>query len=352
MLKKNNKIVIIIFIILVFFSVNVYGQDSGEGIYTSPASFLDIPIGTMNIGMGGSYIAVANGAETIFLNPAGLLRLNYPYISLSGDIGSVLLDGNFTGYFSLAIPPSESGRIGIGIGVMGTLSYDNVPSYDTSGNTSGENVRNYNLAPYISFALRQSIVDTGGGIGVSIKGIYSEIDSVSGYGAGIDLGVLANLAAFSFGVTIKDLFTFVKFSNRDYIEIKSPIAILGAAYQNISLEDNQTTMSISVELEKPLFNNDFEFSIGGFFRVWKYSGVKDDGNEININNIIDNIEDDEEEREFSTALYLMGGYNFKTLSLGLSFTLAPLNLKLDVATRFPTIPGEFFSLYSSIEVHF
>jgi hypothetical protein len=351
MIKKNITLCVFIIIsILLIFNVNGFAQEENEGTDTSPASFLDLPIGTRNISMGGAFIAIADCAETIFLNPAGLLRLNYPYISMSGDLGSVLYDGMFTGYLAFALPPSENGRLGFGLGVMGTMSYENVPSYDPSGNSSGDNVRNYNIAPYISLALRQSIVDSGGGIGISIKGIYSEIDSVSGYGAGIDLGVLANLAAFSFGLTIKDLFTFVKYKNRDYIEIKSPVAILAAAYRNVSLEDDQTTMVISIEIKKPLLNNEFDFSIGGYYRLWNYVGVTDDN--INIDNIINDIDDEEKNGEFGTALYLLGGYNFKTLSLGLSFTWALLNMKLDVATKFPTTPEEYFSLYSTLEFHF
>jgi hypothetical protein len=346
---KLNKIVLLCLLLLLVLSVtNLYADDTGTS--TSPGAFLNMPIGTNAIAMGGTYVAIAEGSESIFHNPAGLLKIKFPFLTLNGDILGIVFDGTFNGYASFAMPPSETGKIGWGVGVRTSIAYDAFDEYDPSGNPLSENISNFTIVPQLSLAIRQSLVNSGDGIGITLKGIFSRLNDTNGFGGGIDVGVLSNIAMFTFGIKLQDLFTVIKYTNRD-LEFVSPRAILGIAYKNIGIETKKTTMAISLQIDKALLHNGFTFSLGGMFQVWEYNKVSDDDVE-NIDNIIGNLEDEEEEGKFGTALYILGGYNFRTLSLGLTFTLDPINMKLDVATQFPTKQGETFSLYTTLEFHF
>jgi len=131
MMKKI--ILLLTLLLLVFTSGNVFAQ---SGTITSPFAFLEIPIGTSNIAMGGTYVAIADSAETMFLNPGGLVKLNFPYISFYGDISGLIFNGNFDGYFAFVLPPLSEKSVfgGFGIGAIANINYDNIIEYDASGN--------------------------------------------------------------------------------------------------------------------------------------------------------------------------------------------------------------------------
>ncbi len=46
------------------------------------AGFDDFPVGARSLAMGGTYVALANTAEAIFLNPGGLSQITGVEISL------------------------------------------------------------------------------------------------------------------------------------------------------------------------------------------------------------------------------------------------------------------------------
>lgn len=347
-MKLNRIIFCLVLLLFAFLVTDLYADDTGTS--TSPGAVLNMPIGTNSIAMGGTYVAIAEGSESIFHNPAGILKLKFPYATLSGNILGIVFDGTFNGYASFAMPPSETGKIGWGFGVRTSIGFDAFDGYDTIGNPLSENISNFTIAPQVSLAIKQSLVNSEDGIGITLKGIFSKLNDTTGFGGGIDIGVLSNIAMFTFGVKLQDLLTVIKYSNRD-IEFVGPRAILGIAYKNVNIETKRTTMAISLEIDKALLDSGFVFSLGGTFQVWEYKKV-DNSNVDNIDNIIGNLDDDEENSKFGTALYILGGYDFRTLSLGLTFTLDPINMKLDLATQFPTKQGETFSLYTTLEFHF
>ena len=74
---------------------------------------MDLSVGARSLGMGKAYVAVAEDAETVFMNPAGLgtvssLKLSSMYTSFLGDINYVVLAG--------AYPlDNNSGTVGVGV---------------------------------------------------------------------------------------------------------------------------------------------------------------------------------------------------------------------------------------------
>lgn len=345
--KSYLKSIFIVIAVLLLFSVPAFSQD---GVSTSPADFLNIDIGAKSIGMGGAYSSVADTAETIFLNPAGIINMNMPFLSTHAGIQ---FDGTYSAALAFAMPPKEGSKFGFGIGIMGFAGITDINGYDATGNPTGNNISNYFFAPYVTFAFKQSLIGSGDGIGFSIKALISNTGSINGFGGGLDVGFLTKIAVINLGLTIKDLFTIIKFPNRDYIEFVSPRIILGASFETTNQEDKLDDFVISIEMDKALLNPEFSFSIGTLFRIWKYKKPIENNEEIDdIDDLIGDVDEEEASNMFGTNLYILAGYDFKTLSFGLSFTLAPINMKLDIATQFPTKQGEYFTLYTNLEFHF
>ena len=74
---------------------------------------MDLSVGARAMGMGRAYVAVAEDAETVFINPAGLgtvssLKLGSMYRSLLDDVNYTVLSGAYP-------MDNDSGTLGAGI---------------------------------------------------------------------------------------------------------------------------------------------------------------------------------------------------------------------------------------------
>ena len=110
MLKKYLLIFIIIFIPLTSSnSQTTIGKFAGE--------FLAIGVGGRALGMGGAFTALANDVTAGYYNPAGLIHLNYPQISIMHDARF----GNLVNYdyAAGAIPYGKDMTFGLSIRRLG-----------------------------------------------------------------------------------------------------------------------------------------------------------------------------------------------------------------------------------------
>jgi long-subunit fatty acid transport protein len=110
-------------ILLYVAAVAVAATAAGQPIVTVEFS-LSNP-GARSMGFGGAFVALADDATAAFANPAGLVQLVRPEVSLEGR------------YWSYSTPYTQGGRVtgapsGIGIDNVAGLRTE-VSSYDTSG---------------------------------------------------------------------------------------------------------------------------------------------------------------------------------------------------------------------------
>jgi hypothetical protein len=153
-----------------------------------------IGVGARPLGMGKAYVAVAEGAETLFFNPAGLgqqkgVKLTSMYTSLVSDVNYVMVGGVY---------PNAAGNSAFGVGLISSNVSD-IDLYDSSGTSLGSGTWNNNV-----FVL--SYGTDFGSIG-GIKGIkvgadlkyYSSggtgtasIESAAGSGFDADIGLLCS----------------------------------------------------------------------------------------------------------------------------------------------------------------
>ncbi|OGC40368.1 hypothetical protein A2438_03765 [candidate division WOR-1 bacterium RIFOXYC2_FULL_46_14] len=154
---------------------------------TTATDPLRIGVGARTLGMGRAYTAVAEDAETVFTNPAGLggiksLKLTSMYTSLLGDVNYVVFGG--------AYPLNANSAIGAGIV---TSNVGAIPLYDSSQASIGS--ANWsNNAIFASYGI--ALPDGKTKLGASAK-YYSQgasgattAEGTNGSALGLDAGAL------------------------------------------------------------------------------------------------------------------------------------------------------------------
>ena len=112
--------ILIAFLFAILFSIpslnaqTVFAKYAGE--------FMAIGVGGRALGMGGTFVGVANDVTSGYYNPAGLANINYPQLSLmhSEQFGDLV---NYD-YAAVAIPFQED--LSFGLSVM-RLGIDGIP---------------------------------------------------------------------------------------------------------------------------------------------------------------------------------------------------------------------------------
>ncbi len=103
------------FLVQIALAVSIFWQNTNAGLE-------DLPVGARSIGMGATYVALANTADAIFLNPGGLSQLNGAEISVFYQRPFGLPDLNF-GMVAASFA-FRSHRLGIGFLQFGNRLYN------------------------------------------------------------------------------------------------------------------------------------------------------------------------------------------------------------------------------------
>jgi len=198
---KKHFIFLLIFFIFVLFHSFVYAQ-----------SVLDRPThigyGARPIGMGKAFVALADDANAIFMNPAGLGKLKS--FKFTGMVGS-FQGAEEVGYYTLGFAGP-----GIGIGLVGT-TFPSLPNSPITGNglpsftpfytdyTGGLAVIAFGGQPFTGFSL-----------GIGAKIYYQQLtddagisETAQGSGLDLDVGIIIDPVPWgSIGVTATNVIEF------------------------------------------------------------------------------------------------------------------------------------------------
>ena len=175
---------------------------SAGGPGTGAANFLKIPVGARETSLGGAFTAVADNANAVYYNPAGLGLLRNPEISFTQNN---FVEGISQQWLSAAYP-YKTGVFGLGINYLSVPAFD---SYDNSDNRTGS-VSADDMAVYLSWGGSQ-LVDykflRSISYGAGVKYISEKLDTEKGTGYGLDLGCLATSAVenLRFGFSIENV---------------------------------------------------------------------------------------------------------------------------------------------------
>ena len=152
---------------------------TATGVGTGGAEFLTIEQGARALGMGGAFAAVADDANSLWWNPAGLGRAQFSEASLSH---TAYIDDVTTEYFGYVRPYAPMG------GAFGaSLTYLSVPGVegtDAAGNSAGTLKTNgYVGSASVGFHVSPSLT-----VGATGKYVSQTLGSVSGSGVAADVG--------------------------------------------------------------------------------------------------------------------------------------------------------------------
>ncbi len=174
--------------------------------------------------MGGAFTAVANSADAVYYNPAGLYLMQSPEVSFSQNR---FVEGVSQQWLAGAYP-YKSGMAGLGVNYLSVAAFD---AYDDADNRTGS-VSADNLAVYFSWAAALPLEYKNFkavSYGATLKLITESLDTERGSGYGLDLGLLAdtpveNLRA---GLTIQNAvsskITFIEKGARPPLTFKTGV---------------------------------------------------------------------------------------------------------------------------------
>jgi len=210
-IKRQFPRIALIFPLSLLFQTAVFDfcLASDAGVYAG--NFLKIPVGARETALGAAFSAVADNANAVYYNPAGLGLLKSPEISLTYD---KYLEG-ITRQWLAFVLPCKYGAFGAGLNYLSVSPFD---SYDDNDNRTGS-VSASAAAVFLSYG---GTLPGGYGpirsvsYGASVKHVSERLDSERGSGFALDAGLLLvsklkNLK-FSFGAE-NLLSSEIKFEN-------------------------------------------------------------------------------------------------------------------------------------------
>ena len=186
-------------------------------------------------------MALANDVTAGYYNPAGLIRLNYPQISLMHDERF----GNLVNYDFCAVAVPYGTDMSFGLSVM-RLGVDGIPDtrkalYDANGDgildikddkldySKISEFSNQDWAFYLTFAKKYSDKLS---FGANVKIISRKLAESSATGVGFDLGAIYQpMEDLMLGANIQDITTTVVAWSTGRTELVTPTLKVGAAYQ-------------------------------------------------------------------------------------------------------------------------
>ncbi len=315
----------IILLLAVLSSVTLLFSQNVTKVGTTSAGFLNIDIGTRAIGMGGSYVSVADDAMSMYWNPAGIARLSggeafFTHSKWLADIG--------LSYAGFAMQMGRDGAIGVFANFMTMDQMERTTVMEPDG--TGEM---FDAGSYVfDLTYAHNLTDRFT-IGGSFKYIHEKIYHSSASGIAFDIGTLfdTQFSGLRIGMSITNYGTKMQMSGRDMLIQTDIDPLIHGNNQNINA--NLSTD----EFELPLM-----FRVGVSMDVLKGAG--------NSNLIVSldalHPNDDVEyvnvgaEYGFSKMFFLRGGY--KTLfardseqglcfGAGLHYGFGPTKIKVDYA---------------------
>lgn len=197
------------------------------------AAIMDIGLGARPMGMGGAFVSIADDASCVYYNPAGLaLQSTRNVISFySNQHGQA-------GYFGLAYAQK-----GIGAGVL------NLGSSGIQG--TDEYAQPVETLSYEERVLLASVARTYQRlhIGATLKYYTQTLPDEHGSGVTCDVGTLYRAPQYSIGVTARNVFGQVSYSNgvRDPFERSFAVGVSTTVVPNLTLAfDYETNGSAHV----------------------------------------------------------------------------------------------------------
>jgi hypothetical protein len=165
--------------------------------------FQELGVGGRACAMGGIGVTQYNDPSVIYFNPAG---------SYYADQGILIMHGeNFAGAvrneFGSLILPKENISFGVGIQYLSVSDIKLTELSDTTSPPSSQNPP----VPYDTVGTKDMVLYINGAkgngtisFGANIKVFYRDLSIITGYGGGLDLGMMLNYERVKAGISVRD----------------------------------------------------------------------------------------------------------------------------------------------------
>ena len=236
-------------------------------------------MGARPLGLGNSYVAVAEDPTSVYWNPAGLRGARSRQVFLMhSDIFGGLLRMDFLSFSIENLLGDVTG--GIGLYILNSPGIKQTALKDTSDTAHASNVRvidelNYNLIAMYLAGARDLL---GGRLGMSIKVLQEDLSVEKGIGMGVDLGYQRTGEHVSYGIVLRDAFTTPIFWSSGRKEYIMPNLRLGISFQRKGsflltadlqtfFENRSTSSPLSLSIVSFEPSLGLEINVTGFFKL-------------------------------------------------------------------------------------
>lgn len=279
----------IIISLLVVLSMGALTANADTGESGIPILMLD-SYGARTLGLGDTFVGIANDINTISVNPAGLSSLT------SFEATTMYMRYSFDMMFGyLAAGSPLGGNLGSIGGSLALFSSGDFDSYDSVGNKESTALFASDFGITVGYAnnpLKLLNIDQNLSMGLNIKFVQSKLATDSQTAIGFDIGALYRLSTYSFGskpvkenlgigVSLQNIGPAVKYKAEETLLPQN--LRIGVGYQGYN--DNKHSVLLALDANLP---NDSKEIIGVgleysfiemiFARVgYKFSGTEIDG---------------------------------------------------------------------------
>ncbi len=240
-----------IFCLVIFLSTAsgpmVLADDEAVG-----AVFLNEGMGARATAMAGAFVAVPQGSNMVFWNPAALTRQRTLELMVTH---TEYIQGLRNEYLTFSLPLGQDQAVGFNTYFSYINSLEKLTSLNDIPTTFGV----YDIYFTAAWAYR---FQAGQGLGVGLKGIYQRIDEFTSWSGAVDMGYVISdfmVDNLTLGATLKNLGLPVKFITTAYW---LPMTLsLGASYR--FWDDN---LLCSFAIQKP-YQQELIFSLGAEYTL-------------------------------------------------------------------------------------
>jgi hypothetical protein len=228
--------------------------------FSLTADPMDLSVGARSMGMGKAYVAVAEDAETVFVNPAGLgaissLKLGSMYTSLLDDVNYTVISGVYP-------MDNNSGTLGAGIINQAVSS---IPLYSNEGTPEGNGTYGDNVF-FVShgFDLSKKGLSNTNNLygGYTLKYFMKsasghDATDMTGTGFAADLGLLYKPKGYiSYGLSLQNILAgTMSYASGEEDQIDSAmkigtkISLLGDAQGGDAVYQNDSKVDLALDYD-------------------------------------------------------------------------------------------------------
>lgn len=249
---------------LVFFSAQPLFSKTGD--YGLPGAFLSWGASARSLGMGKTFVGLADDASAVYYNPAGLNQLYFNQLVV---FHAVLFEDTSFSFASFGCPVSHKLAFGAGAALLRSGGYEYRDAFGAAGGEFGTQ----DLAWIFSGAYR---LYPKLSLGSSVKIIRQKVHEYEGSGTGVDLSLLYSPYSWlSGGLVVQNVVPpkLTLYQDEETYPLK---ALSGIA---VKLLDDKLNLLFDFRKIK---NQDLKFSSGAEYWLHPLMGIRGGWNETEL----------------------------------------------------------------------